>query len=54
MVEMPTETGARLPNGWMHTAATRFPSRSCRAGAASITTPTPSCPDTYGIATGTG
>ena len=38
----------------MHTAATRLPSRSCRAGAASITTPTPSCPDTYGIATGTG
>ena len=51
---MPTATGARLPKGWMVTAATRVPTRSCRCGAASTTTPTPSCPDTYGIATGTG
>ena len=46
MVEMPTDTGARLPKGWMHTAATRLPSRSRRMGDASITTPTPSWPDT--------
>ena len=46
MVEMPTDTGARLPNGWMHTAATRRPRSSARFGDVAVTTPTPSCPDT--------
>ena len=54
IVEIPTDTGARLPNGWIVTAATRRPMRSRRPGAASTTTPTPSWPEMYGRATGTG